>query len=233
MKIEGNSMIKLLPRQLIAWGTACATILGMASLPAAASAAATTITATNAVNVSDGNATSQTRALFKKLADTTAGGLRFGQQHATDEAISPTAANGDVYEMTGKYPAVMGWDAGLGLTGEEKPGASGASQDANAQALAKDIAAANKEGAIVTLSAHWHNPATNGAYNDTTKVADEILPGGSTQRRSPHTSTASPRSRRAQRTPRATSSPSSSVPCTRTTATGSGGARRTRPQPNT
>jgi mannan endo-1,4-beta-mannosidase len=178
MKIEGNSMIKLLPRQLIAWGTACATILGMASLPAAASAAATTITATNAVNVSDGNATSQTRALFKKLADTTAGGLRFGQQHATDEAISPTAANGDVYEMTGKYPAVMGWDAGLGLTGEEKPGASGASQDANAQALAKDIAAANKEGAIVTLSAHWHNPATNGAYNDTTKVADEILPGG-------------------------------------------------------
>lgn len=79
--------------------------------------------------------------------------------------------------MTGKYPAVFGWDAGLALRGAEKPG-SGADKNANAKALAQNITDADSKGAIVTLSAHWCNPGTGKDFNDTTAVASELLPGG-------------------------------------------------------
>lgn len=129
------------------------------------------------VNISDVNATAETRALFDKLKNSGKGDLRFGQQHATDENISSSASQGDVYEMTGKYPAVFGWDAGLALRGAEKPG-SGADKNANAKALAQNITDADNKGAIVTLSAHWCNPGTGKDFNDTTAVASELLPGG-------------------------------------------------------
>lgn len=131
----------------------------------------------NTVNISDVNATAETRSLFSKLRDSKAGDLRFGQQHATDEHISSTASDGDVYEMTGKYPAVFGWDAGLALRGAEKPG-SGTDKQSNAEILAQSIVDADAKGAIVTLSAHWYNPGTGGDFNDTTAVASELLPGG-------------------------------------------------------
>ncbi|MGO5045039.1 carbohydrate binding domain-containing protein [Bifidobacterium animalis] len=131
----------------------------------------------NTINISDTKATDETRALFANLRDTKAGDVRFGQQHATDEAISETATQGDVYEMTGKYPAVFGWDAGLVLEGREKPG-SGSDQGANAKALAAEITKADELGAIVTLSAHWSNPKTGGNYDDTTRVVGDLLPGG-------------------------------------------------------
>lgn len=132
---------------------------------------------TNTINISDVHATAETRALFANLRDTKAGEVRFGQQHVTDEAISETTTHGDVYEMTGKYPAVFGWDAGLVLEGREKPG-NGSDQQANAAALANEIAKADELGAIVTISAHWSNPKTGGNYDDTTRVARELLPGG-------------------------------------------------------
>lgn len=131
----------------------------------------------NSVNISDVNATAETRALFDKLKNSGKGDLRFGQQHATDENISSSASQGDVYETTGKYPAVFGWDAGLALRRAEKPG-SGADKNANAKALAQNITDADSKGAIVTLSAHWCNPGTGKDFNDTTAVASELLPGG-------------------------------------------------------
>ncbi|NEG70398.1 glycosyl hydrolase [Bifidobacterium choloepi] len=158
-----------------------------ASGTAAASSAATTALATTTTatthttttpTTADPDATEETQVLFAKLQQTGKGGLRFGQQHAIDESISSTATNGDVYEMTGKYPAVMGWDAGLALTGDEKPGVSDNTTAQNAQLLADDIIQADADGAIVTLSAHWNNPATGGNYSDTTTVVADLLPGG-------------------------------------------------------
>lgn len=98
-------------KRLLATVATASTILGMSALPAIAAEDNPT-SSNNTVNISDVNATDETRALFAKLRDSKAGDLRFGQQHATDEHISSTASEGDVYEMTGKYPAVFGWDAG-------------------------------------------------------------------------------------------------------------------------
>ena len=107
--------------KLLATVAAASTIFGMSTLPAFA-AEGKSASNGNSVNISDVNATAETRALFDKLKNSGKGDLRFGQQHATDENISSSASQGDVYEMTGKYPAVFGWGAGLALRGAEKPG---------------------------------------------------------------------------------------------------------------
>ena len=172
MKETMRSILK----RVLATTVAASTVLGLSTLPAFAAEGESKPDG-NVVNISDTTATAETRALFAKLRNTSAGGLRFGQQHATDEHISSTASEGDVYEMTGKYPAVFGWDAGLALRGAEKPG-SGSDRETNAKILARKIADADSKGAIVTLSAHWYNPGTGGDFNDTTAVASELLPGG-------------------------------------------------------
>ena len=102
--------------KLLATVAAASTIFGMSTLPAFA-AEGKSASNGNSVNISDVNATAETRALFDKLKNSGKGDLRFGQQHTTDENISSSASQGDVYEMTGKYPAVFGWDAGLALRG--------------------------------------------------------------------------------------------------------------------
>lgn len=134
--------------KLLATVAAASTIFGMSTLPAFA-AEGKSASNGNSVNISDVNATAETRALFDKLKNSGKRDLRFGQQHTTDENISSSASQGDVYEMTGKYPAVFGWDAGLALRGAEKPG-SGADKNANAKALAQNITDADSKGAIVT-----------------------------------------------------------------------------------
>ena len=163
-------------KRLLTTATAISAILGMSTIPAVA-AEGNQAYSDSTVNISDVNATAETRSLFAKLRDSKAGDLRFGQQHATDEHISSTASEGDVYEMTGKYPAVFGWDAGLALRGAEKPGSS-TDKQSNAKLLAQNIVDADAKGAIVTLSAHWYNPGTGGDFNDSTAVASELLPGG-------------------------------------------------------
>lgn len=173
-------MSTALTKKLIAWCAAAATAFGTLACAGPALATETagaTAAGGAAVNIADPAATTETRALFAKLRDTKAGDVRFGQQHATDEHISETATDGDVHEMTGKYPAIFGWDAGLVLEGREKPG-KGSDQAANAQALAAEITKADALGAIVTLSAHWSNPKTGGNYDDTTRVVADLLPGG-------------------------------------------------------
>ena len=160
----------------LASGLALSVLFGSAALTA--SAAQDSAQQASDVNISDAQATAETRALFANLRDTPTEHIRFGQQHATDEAISADATQGDVFDMTGKYPAVFGFDAGLALRGDEKPG-SGSDQSANATALANAIQDADSKGAIVTLSAHWYNPTTGGSFNDTTETVANILPGGS------------------------------------------------------
>lgn len=166
-------MTQSIAKKLIALCAASATLFGSAALVNSAMADESA----NTINISDTKATDETRALFANLRDTKAGDVRFGQQHATDEAISETATQGDVYEMTGKYPAVFGWDVGLALEGNEKPG-SGNDVGKNIENMAGAIKDADAKGAIVTLSAHWNNPKTGGAYNDTTRVVPDLLPGG-------------------------------------------------------
>lgn len=134
-------MTQSIAKKLIALCAASATLFGSAALVNSAMADESA----NTINISDTKATDETRALFANLRDTKAGDVRFGQQHATDEAISETATQGDVYEMTGKYPAVFGWDVGLALEGNEKPG-SGNDVGKNIENMAGAIKDADAKG---------------------------------------------------------------------------------------
>lgn len=98
-------------KKLVALLASAATVLGLSTLPAVASAAPTPASASSSGNagkiqIADPQATAQTRALFQDLYNTKAGNVRFGQQHATDEASSPSAKRnqeGDVHELTGQF----------------------------------------------------------------------------------------------------------------------------------
>lgn len=65
-------------KRLLATAAAASTILGMNALPAIAAEDNPT-SSNNTVNISDVNATDETRSLFAKLRDSKAGDLRFGQ----------------------------------------------------------------------------------------------------------------------------------------------------------
>lgn len=153
-------------------GTAMAT-----EQPAPAPATAST------VNIADTHATPETKDLFAKLRDN-GGNTLFGHQHAVDYAISTPeqnkGTNSDVYALTGKYPAMWGMDT-LSFYGYEGPGSQDASIDENITKMADEVRQADSIGAIVTLSSHWYNPATGGNFNDTTRAADRLLPGGDLQ----------------------------------------------------
>ncbi len=73
---------------------------------AADSAAQDTPYNSSTVNISDPQATAETQALFAALRDTSSKDIRFGHQQTTELSITG-AKNGDVYDMTGKYPAVF------------------------------------------------------------------------------------------------------------------------------
>ena len=120
---------------------------------AADSAAQDTPYNSSTVNISDPQATAETQALFAALRDTSSKDIRFGHQQTTELSITG-AKNGDVYDMTGKYPAVFGFDAG------EIVRASNSEADPSAaiEKMVNDIKFADAQGGMITLSIHWNNP---------------------------------------------------------------------------
>lgn len=134
-----------------------------------------------AVDLVDGKATAETRSLFAYLQSVRGNGILFGHQHTTDYAVTDPAPNGlasDVKNGVGDFPAVFGWDS-LILTGDERPGVSGASLDENVDVLVDGIQKADALGGINTISSHFPNFATGGRYNDTGgNAVRQILPGG-------------------------------------------------------
>ena len=115
--------------------------------------------------------------LLKALSDLQGKGILFGQQHAIDEGISSADSHGhrsDVHAMTGKYPAVFGFDT------DEPPVETDDSPDATGKAFAKAFIEADSLGSVVTLSSHLHNPVSDGeAFDiDSSVAVDRLLPGG-------------------------------------------------------
>lgn len=139
------------------------------------------------VALADTAATADTAALFRYLRDQESGGVLFGQQHPTDEAVTSTTTGpdglplkSDVFAQTGDLPGVFGYDT-LALKGDEKPGTHENTDEENALALAAEFVRADALGGVVTLSAHMPNFVTGGPYNDTAgRVVSHILPGGDT-----------------------------------------------------
>ncbi|ASR56276.1 glycosyl hydrolase [Cellulomonas sp. PSBB021] len=139
------------------------------------------------VAIADTDATAQTRSLMRYLRDQESGGILFGQQHATDEAVSSSVTGpdgkplrSDVHDVTGDLPGIFGFDT-LALKGDEKPGSHTRTDEENALALAAEMVRADDLGALVTLSAHMPNFVTGGSFYDTEgRVVSHILPGGDT-----------------------------------------------------
>lgn len=167
-----------------------ATTLALASLGTAAHAAGAedgpgAAAGDETVAVVDADATDDTLSLFRYLRDQESGGILFGQQHATDEAISSSVTGpdglplkSDAYDVTGDLPGIFGFDT-LALKGDEKPGSHENTDEENALALAEQFVRADTLGAVVTLSAHMPNFVTGNDFYDTSgRVVSHILPGG-------------------------------------------------------
>ncbi|EEV88262.1 glycosyl hydrolase, partial [Cardiobacterium hominis] len=121
-------------------------------------------------------------ALLQQLKDLAAHKqILFGQQHAIDESARGDSANdgygrkSDVAAMSGKYPAVFGFDS------DEEPAEHGKTPEENGKALAKAFIEADSLGATVTLSSHLKNPVTGGSAFDTSKVEAQRLISGDLQ----------------------------------------------------
>ena len=126
--------------------------------------------------------TTSAAALLQQLKDLAAHKQTlFGQQHAIDESARGDSANdgygrkSDVAAMSGKYPAVFGFDS------DEGPAEHGKTPEENGKALAKAFIEADSLGATVTLSSHLKNPVTGGSAFDTSKVEAQRLISGDLQ----------------------------------------------------
>ncbi|SFF35563.1 mannan endo-1,4-beta-mannosidase [Paenibacillus algorifonticola] len=133
-----------------------------------------------AVNFVDQHATAETKSLFAYLNGVRGQEILFGHQHATDEGVTLTRADGsqsEVKNSVGDFPAVFGWDT-LSLEGKEKPGVPNNIEQSRIN-LTAAVKNAHNLGGIVTLSTHFPNFVTGGSFNDTSgNVVAHILPGG-------------------------------------------------------
>lgn len=64
--------------------------------------------------LSDPKATAETRALYKNLHIISSKGILFGHQESLAYGVGwrEHEFDSDVYKVTGKFPAVFGWDLG-------------------------------------------------------------------------------------------------------------------------
>jgi mannan endo-1,4-beta-mannosidase len=131
------------------------------------------------VNLVDPDATPKTRSLFRYLQESRGKRILFGHQHDTTAYIALTGnpIQSDVYNSTGDFPAIFGWDT-LSIEGKEKPGVNG-DIEASRDRLIGKMKEAHKLGGIITLSTHFPNFVTGGSFYDTSVGAvAHILPGG-------------------------------------------------------
>jgi len=127
-------------------------------------------------SLSDTQATSKTKILYKNLTDLSNKAILFGHQDDLAYGVNwkYEAGRSDVKDITGDYPAVYGWD----LAGLEKK------SDKNIDEIPFDkmrqyIIDGHSRGGVITLSWHLDNPLTGGnAWDTTPKSLASALPGG-------------------------------------------------------
>lgn len=126
------------------------------------------------IQLVDKKATIETRYLFNNLLKYQDSAIMFGHQDDLAYGIGWWGGefNSDVAKVTGKYPAVFGWD--LGEIGEERNIDSVLFDD-----IEKWIIEVYKRGGINSISLHLDNPVTGGDSWDVTPAVSEIIPGGS------------------------------------------------------
>jgi mannan endo-1,4-beta-mannosidase len=126
----------------------------------------------------DPGATAETAALLANLAALQGKGTLFGHQDALSYGYDWTAGDGrcDVAEVTGAYPAVLGFDVGRLETGAARN-----IDGVDFEDMVRWIRQGRERGCLVTISWHSVNPITGGGYdaNVCPDAIRSVLPGGS------------------------------------------------------
>ena len=131
------------------------------------------------MQLTDKNATKETKALFHNLSELSKGHILFGHQHATQYGHGwyGDADRSDVKSVTGSHPAMIGVDFS-GLSGRPD-----SMVEKEKESLRKYISDTYNRGGVTTVAWHFNNPVsnTNFYWNDSTAVAavKNIIPGGS------------------------------------------------------
>ncbi|MEM9685363.1 MAG: glycosyl hydrolase [Bacteroidota bacterium] len=130
------------------------------------------------LSLANPHATLRTKLLYQKIKALSQQGILIGHQDATAYGINWKASKkfpykSDIKDVTGKYPAVHGWDVGRIELGKA------ANLDrVSFDLMRKQILKTYKKGGISTLSWHVNNPASGGDSWDTIPAVSTILRGG-------------------------------------------------------
>ena len=132
------------------------------------------------VHTADAVATKETKLLYYNIKRIQKEGMAFGQQDATMYGVgwkdedAPGIFRSDIKSITGKFPAVEGFDLGHVELGNVQ------NLDSVSFALMrKHIRKMNRKGAVICMSWHLDNPVNNGNAWDPTPAVPAILKEGS------------------------------------------------------
>ena len=131
------------------------------------------------IQLTDANATTETKALYQNLFKLSKKHILFGHQHATEygHGWRGDADRSDVKSVTGSHPAVIGVDFS-GLSGRPD-----SMIEKEKRSLRQNIAATYDRGGITTVAWHFSNPLSGGGFNWKEGVSvpaiKHIIPGGS------------------------------------------------------
>ncbi len=117
----------------------------------------------------------QTHALYSNLAELGRTSLLFGHQNSTAYGVLWYGEPGrsDIKDITGSYPAVMGWDLG-----DLELGVKLNLDWLEFDFIIEQIKETFQRGGISTLSWHMRHPATGTGAWETKPGIKELLPGG-------------------------------------------------------
>ena len=138
-------------------------IIAIAIVVALLAAAAVTIAVLRAPRPVTAEASPATQELFDDLRQQQGQGIRFGQQLGLTVNVS---GEPDITAVTGEDPAIVGWDT-LAFSGAEPPSST--------EGVVQGMIAADRLGAVNTLSMHLPNLITGGDYSDTSGDAAKLL----------------------------------------------------------
>ncbi len=128
------------------------------------------------IRLVDTDATEETQRLYRNLMELSPKYTLFGHQNTNLYGVNwvEDDDNSDVYEVTGAFPAVYGYDfLSIGIAEYFK-----AERTATYDDFIRYAKWAAEKGSVVTFGWHQPNPVTRGSFYDKTPALHTLLPGG-------------------------------------------------------